>query len=47
MVAGADGVANVDITDSQIPLCGENSIIGRSIVVSVGRLLQSYVSYEH
>jgi len=31
--AGEDGVANVEITDSQVPLIGENSIIGRSVVV--------------
>ncbi len=31
--AGADGVANVNITDCQIPLTGPNSIIGRSVVV--------------
>ncbi len=31
--AGENGVATVNITDSQIPLTGENSIIGRSVVV--------------
>ena len=31
--AGADGVANVDITDCHIPLSGENGIVGRAIVV--------------
>ena len=31
--AGEDGVAKVDLTDKQIPLIGENSIIGRSVVV--------------
>ena len=34
IVAGDDGVAKVDITDRLIPLTGENSIIGRSVVVS-------------
>ncbi len=34
IVADADGIATVDITDSQIPLCGNNSIIGRAVVVS-------------
>ena len=34
IVAGADGKACIDIKDSQIPLCGPNSIIGRSVVVS-------------
>lgn len=33
IVAGADGVAKFDFTDAQIPLIGENSIIGRSLVV--------------
>jgi len=31
--AGEDGVATVEIKDSQVPLIGENSIIGRSVVV--------------
>ena len=31
--ADANGVAKVDITDCQIPLSGENSIVGRAIVV--------------
>ncbi|XP_064404999.1 uncharacterized protein LOC135350198 [Halichondria panicea] len=31
--AGDDGTATVNITDNQIPLSGENSIIGRSVVV--------------
>lgn len=31
--AGADGTATVNITDSQIPLDGPNSIVGRAIVV--------------
>ena len=33
VVAGADGVANIDITDSQIPLAGPNSIVGRAMVI--------------
>ena len=33
IVAGADGKAPINIKDSQIPLCGPNSIIGRSVVV--------------
>lgn len=33
VVAGEDGKVSVDITDAQIPLSGENSIIGRSVVV--------------
>ncbi|GFO47153.1 superoxide dismutase [Cu-Zn] [Plakobranchus ocellatus] len=33
ITAGDDGVANVDIADMQIPLIGNNSIIGRSLVV--------------
>ncbi|AQL06664.1 Superoxide dismutase [Zea mays] len=28
VTAGADGVANINVTDSQIPLTGPNSIIG-------------------
>ena len=39
IVAGADGVANIDITDSQVTLCGEKSVIGRTIVVSCSYLL--------
>lgn len=35
VVADGNGIAQVDISDSQIPLCGPNSIIGRSVVVSV------------
>jgi len=33
IVAGEDGVATVEIKDSQVSLIGENSVIGRSIVV--------------
>ena len=35
IVADATGVASIDIIDAQIPLCGENSIIGRSVVVGI------------
>ncbi|PUZ45019.1 hypothetical protein GQ55_8G186200 [Panicum hallii var. hallii] len=28
-----NGVANINVTDSQIPLTGPNSIIGRAVVV--------------
>lgn len=34
VVVGANGIVNVDMVDSQIPLEGPNSIIGRSVVVS-------------
>ena len=33
IVAGADGVATVSVTDTQIPLTGPNSIVGRAVVV--------------
>lgn len=33
--ANAEGKAKIDITDAQIPLEGPNSILGRSVVVSV------------
>ena len=33
VVADASGKAVIKITDSQIPLCGPNTIIGRSVVV--------------
>uniref|UniRef100_Q7YXL9 Superoxide dismutase [Cu-Zn] n=1 Tax=Lymnaea stagnalis TaxID=6523 RepID=Q7YXL9_LYMST len=33
IIAGDDGVADVSIKDQQISLIGENSIIGRSLVV--------------
>ena len=32
IIAGADGVAKIDITDKQIPIGGPNSIIGRAVV---------------
>ncbi|CAB3405230.1 unnamed protein product [Caenorhabditis bovis] len=35
--AGADGVAKIDIVDSQISLTGLTSVIGRSIVVHAGQ----------
>ena len=35
IVADEGGRAVINITDAQIPLCGENSIIGRSVVVRV------------
>ncbi|KAL8617883.1 Superoxide dismutase [Cu-Zn] [Nucella lapillus] len=33
IAAGDNGIAKVNITDSQIPLFGANSIVGRSLVV--------------
>ncbi|NP_001191510.1 superoxide dismutase [Aplysia californica] len=33
IIAGDDGVAKVEIKDPQVPLIGENSIVGRSLVV--------------
>ncbi|BFZ09462.1 hypothetical protein BsWGS_12501 [Bradybaena similaris] len=33
IVANAEGVATVHLKDAQIPLIGENSVIGRSVVV--------------
>jgi len=33
IVAGDDGTVTINISDSQIPLSGENSVIGRAIVV--------------
>ncbi|KAG8063361.1 hypothetical protein GUJ93_ZPchr0003g17047 [Zizania palustris] len=33
ITVGEDGVANIDVVDSQIPLTGPNSIIGRAVVV--------------
>ncbi|KAG0468486.1 hypothetical protein HPP92_017814 [Vanilla planifolia] len=33
VIVGEDGTAKVDVTDSQIPLSGPNSIIGRAVVV--------------
>ena len=35
VVADASGKAVIKITDSQIPLCGPNTIIGRSVVVRI------------
>ena len=35
IVADAEGKAKIDIVDAQIPLEGPNSILGRSVVVSV------------
>jgi len=32
ITAGADGVANIEISDVQIPLDGPNSIVGRAVV---------------
>ena len=34
IVADEAGIAEVNISDAQIPLTGANSIIGRSVVVS-------------
>jgi Cu-Zn family superoxide dismutase len=31
--AGADGVANVDVTDDLLTLFGQHSIVGRTVVV--------------
>eukprot|EP00250_Pteridium_aquilinum_P022657 c25514_g1_i1 orf=393-857(-) len=33
VIVGEDGCVDISITDSQIPLVGENSIIGRAVVV--------------
>lgn len=33
VTAGDDGVATLKITDSQIPLTGPNSVVGRAVVV--------------
>ncbi|XP_044946825.1 superoxide dismutase [Cu-Zn] 2-like [Hordeum vulgare subsp. vulgare] len=33
VTAGADGVANINVTDCHIPLAGPHSIIGRVVVV--------------
>lgn len=33
VTASEDGVAEFSISDSQIPLCGPNSVIGRAVVV--------------
>ncbi|BFZ25277.1 hypothetical protein BsWGS_28316 [Bradybaena similaris] len=33
ITAGSNGTANIELKDAQIPLIGENSIIGRSLVV--------------
>jgi len=36
IIVGEDGKATVEMTDCQIPLIGENSIVGRSVVVHEG-----------
>jgi len=36
IVAGADGTAEVNITDGQVSLTGVNSVVGRAIVVHAG-----------
>ncbi|KAK6941984.1 Superoxide dismutase, copper/zinc binding domain, partial [Dillenia turbinata] len=33
ILAGPDGVAEISITDTQIPLIGQHSILGRAVVV--------------
>jgi Cu-Zn family superoxide dismutase len=33
VVAGADGVVSVELSDSQIPLSGPNSVVGRAFVI--------------
>ncbi len=47
VTAGPTGEATIDVTDSQIPLSGPNSIIGRSVVVCLSlslSLLSSLLS---
>ncbi|KAL6506060.1 hypothetical protein OROHE_022779 [Orobanche hederae] len=36
IVAGSNGVADISITDGQIPLIGQHSILGRAVVVHAG-----------
>jgi len=36
IVANAEGVAQVEITDSQVTLTGINSVVGRAVVVHAG-----------
>ncbi|KAL7138668.1 hypothetical protein ABFS83_10G179300 [Erythranthe nasuta] len=33
IMAGSDGVAHINIADTQIPLSGQHSILGRAVVV--------------
>lgn len=42
VTADANGVANVNITDSKISLTGPMSIVGRAVVVSEGYLLLNF-----
>ncbi len=43
VVADSNGTVTLDIVDSQIPLTGPNSIVGRSVVVSSKVLLSVLV----
>ncbi|KAK3749574.1 hypothetical protein QZH41_019726, partial [Actinostola sp. cb2023] len=41
IAAGASGIVDVNMTDAQVTLLGEHSVIGRSVVVSMFMLMRT------
>ena len=47
-IAGGNGVANVDLSDKLLSLTGPNSILGRTVVVSINCIVMyMYMVYMY